>query len=183
MQVSNLNWKVLKKYLVKYITIKINNNIIFVKGPLGLIKKQFLNKRNKYYYSINYSHLIIRKSFLLPFLKDLNKLIIGVLFGWFLVLTIKGRGFNFRIKKIKNKTFLKFKIGYSHYVYYLINDNYWIKISKKKTKLFIFGLDFWKLMKLGYQIRNLRSKHIYKIQGISFLNEEIIVKPGKQQLL
>lgn len=38
-------------------------------------------------------------------------------------------------------------------------------------------------MKLGYQIRNLRSKHIYKIQGISFLNEEIIVKPGKQQLL
>jgi ribosomal protein L6P/L9E len=56
-----------------------------------------------------------------------------------------------------------------------------IKISKKKNKLFLFSLDFWLLTKVINQLRNLRSKHTYKIQGIYFFDEKIIVKPGKKK--
>ena len=178
------NWKILYKYLTnKKVTIKFCNKCIYIHGPLGFLLKKIIFNNNNNFYTFNNLYLIINNKLFSLFLKDLNKLIIGVIFGWYLVLNIAGRGFNFKIKKQKDSFFLKLKIGYSHYIYYQLPYDFWVKTSKKKTKLFIFNLNFWKLMKLGYQIRNLRSKHTYKIQGISFYNESIIIKPGKKQLL
>jgi ribosomal protein L6P/L9E len=125
--------------------------------------------------------MIISNKLLRVLFNILNKMVIGVLYGWYFCLNIVGRGFTFKIKKKNGINFLKLKIGYSHFLYYKLNPNIMLKISKKKNKLFLFCLDFWLLSKFVYQIRNLRSKHTYKLQGIHFFNEKIVVKPGKKK--
>jgi ribosomal protein L6P/L9E len=111
----------------------------------------------------------------------LFKLLAGVLNGWFFSFNIFGRGFSFRLKNKNNELFLKLKIGYSHFVYFKLNKEILVKISKKRNKLFLFSLNFWLLYNVAYKLRNLRSLHIYKIQGILFNNEKITLKPGKKK--
>lgn len=76
---------------------------------------------------------------------------------------------------------MRLKVGYSHIVYYKIPNNIFVKINKKRNRLFIFSLDFWLVSKVAFQLRNLRSKHVYKKQGITFFKEKIIIKPGKKK--
>lgn len=176
-------------------------NNLTIEGPLGILQKNFIknliwvnwNLQPNFGFSFNIlwnsligvahlqSSFILKKTTINVFIKDIEKLIIGVLYGWFISFNIYGRGFSFRLIKRYNKSFLKLKIGYSHFVYYQLSNMFWVKVSKKKNKLFIFCLDFWQLQKLANQIRALRSKHTYKIQGILYTNEVIKVKPGKQK--
>jgi len=175
------------------------NNLLVV-GPLGVIQKNLINNlfwinwnckkslglsfqilwNSLNLKNINYS-FIISKKYVNIFLKDFEKLIIGVLYGWYISFNIFGRGFSFRLIKRNCRNYLKLKIGYSHFVYYELPSMVWIKISKKKNKLFVFCLDFWILQRIAIQIRALRSKHVYKVQGITYLGEVIKVKPGKQK--
>jgi ribosomal protein L6P/L9E len=173
--------KIIQKF--KKLGININyffdNNLLYVKGPLGIICYK-LNL--KYFYLIKNNNLfLINKNILATFFKDFEKLIIGVTYGWFFNLNIIGRGFNFKLETKNNNNYLRIKIGYSHFIYYKLTSSLWIKMSKKKNKLFVFGLNFWEINKIANQLRALRSAHTYKIQGISFFNESIIVKPGKQK--
>lgn len=178
---------VLNKYL-KYgenLNIKFLNYYIRAEGPLGVIEKRFLFKYNKIYFvwnNKNFKNLIIVSNKFLKFLLfEITRLLAGVYHGWYIGFNITGRGFTFRIKKYNNNYYLKIKIGYSHFIYYLTKKNLWINISKKKNKLFLYSLDFWYISKIANQIRNLRSKHTYKLQGISFFDEHIVVKQGKQK--
>ena len=173
-----------KNTLIKFINYKIK-----VIGPLGILEKIFINKNNKSLYylfiinnSVNYkNNIIISNNLIRSFFNIIEKLLIGVNYGWYFGFNITGRGFTFKLRKKNNNFFIKIKIGYSHFIFYKINKNIMIKISKKKNKLFFFSLDFWLLSKMVNQLRNLRSKHTYKIQGIHFFDEKIIVKPGKKK--
>lgn len=184
---NNLILKKFQKYS-KNTIIKFTNYKIKVIGPLGILEKILINKKNHSLYYLIYmsninslNNLVISNRNLKIFFDILNKLIIGVNYGWYFGFNITGRGFTFKLKKKDNLFFLKIKIGYSHFIYYKINENIMLKVSKKKNKLFFFSLDFWLITKMAYQIRNLRSKHTYKIQGIHFFDEKIIVKPGKKK--
>ena len=184
---QNLIFNKFQKYN-KNTFIKFINYKIQVIGPLGILEKLIIkNNNNKIYYLLllinkkYQNNLIISEKLLKSLFDILNKLIIGVNYGWYFLFNITGRGFTFKLKKKNNLFFLKLKIGYSHYIYYNINKKIMIKISKKKNKLFFFSLHYWLLTKMVYQLRNLRSKHIYKIQGIQFFDEKIVVKPGKKK--
>ncbi len=182
---------------IKYntnISIKILFSHIKIIGVLGVLEHQFNyfmcnvnSKINKFYYinpifSTFYKNcFIISHMYFNIFFSDLFKLILGTNYGWFFSFNITGRGFSFRLKKRFNQIFLKIKVGYSHFVYFPINYQLLVKIAKKRNKLIIFSLNFWLISTIVWQLRHLRSKHTYKIQGISFLNEKIIVKPGKKK--
>lgn len=187
---------VIKRYkdivlLLKWIFL-LNNEKIIIKslfnkvkliGVLGSLEKN-ISLSSKILY-LNYSFVdnifIISKCFLKTFLNFILKMFIGVVFGWFFFFNIFGRGFSFRLKKRFNSLFLRLKVGYSHIVYYKIPNNIFVKINKKRNRLFIFSLDFWLVSKVAFQLRNLRSKHVYKKQGITFFKEKIIIKPGKKK--
>lgn len=154
-----------------------HNKLIF-KGPLGYLEKSYSIKNLKL---IKNDILLIKNKFYLTFLKELEKLIVGVSYGWYFDLAIFGRGFTFRIYNSNDKKYLKIKIGYSHFVFYELPKTIYAMISKKKNRLIIFGLDFWELSKVALQIRNIRSAHTYKIQGIKYIDEDIKIKPGKQK--
>lgn len=174
-----------RKYQEMNVDIKILYSKIKVVGPLGVVERNF--EKNKYCFLLLSSGILKQNSFLLSnkfynlFFNDFFKMLVGVTTGWYFCFNIFGRGFSFRLKKKNTNLYLKLKVGYSHFVYYKLDKQIFVKISKKRNKLFIFGLNFWLVYKIAHQLRNLRSKHTYKIQGILFLNEKIIVKPGKKK--
>jgi len=100
----------------KYGNININfeNNKIILKGPLGFIEKEYKLKNLKI---LSSNIILIKKNFYFTFLKELEKLIIGISYGWYFDLAIFGRGFNFRLFSKNNKKYLKIKIGYSYFFY------------------------------------------------------------------
>lgn len=160
------------------VNIFFENNKVILKGPLGYLEKSYSLNNLKI---INNNILLIKKNFYLTFLKELEKLIVGVSYGWYFDLAIFGRGFTFRLFTQNDKKYLKIKIGYSHFVFYELPKTIYVIISKKKNRLILFGLNFWDLSKIALEIRNIRSKHTYKIQGIKFFDENIVIKPGKQK--
>lgn len=160
------------------VNIFFENNKVILKGPLGYLEKSYSLKNLKI---INNNILLIKKNFYLTSLKELEKLIVGVSYGWYFDLAIFGRGFTFRLFTQNDKKYLKIKIGYSHFVFYELPKTIYVIISKKKNRLILFGLNFWDLSKIALEIRNIRSKHTYKIQGIKFFDENIVIKPGKQK--
>lgn len=190
--------KKLYKYFGKQINIKLKFNLkdknyfnLIFTGVLGQVERKYPVKNyyflknsniNKNNINLNILSLIINKNNYKSFIKDFEKLLLGVTIGWGTSLNIIGRGFNFKIeKKLNDKNFLRIKIGYSHFIFYEIPSNIYIQLSKKKTKLIIYGLDYWLVWKVARQLRALRSLHTYKLQGILFHNENIVLKPGKQK--
>ena len=160
------------------VQISYEHNKLIFKGPLGYLEKVYSINNLKF---IKNNILLIKNKFYLTFLKELEKLIVGVSYGWYFDLAIFGRGFTFRLFTQNDKKYLKIKIGYSHFVFYELPKTIYVIISKKKNRLILFGLNFWDLSKIALEIRNIRSKHTYKIQGIKFFDENIVIKPGKQK--
>lgn len=162
--------------------IKINldslRNCIIFEGPLGKLEKIF-NLDNLRL--IDNKNILINKIYLKTFLSEIDKLFIGITYGWYFILYIFGRGFNFRVIKYNKLNYLRIKIGYSHFIYYLLPHNLYLKINKKKNKLIFFGLNYIEVSKLVYELRFIRSSHTYKIQGIKFMEEECQIKSGKQR--
>lgn len=164
--------KKLKLYKIKFID---KTKIIKVYGPLGSLEKDisFLNNLNNFYF--------INKNYLKSFLSILNKMIIGVTYGWFFILEIFGRGLSFNLFFKDNINYLKIKLGYSHFVIFKISKSIFIKRTKKPQKLLLYSLNYWDLSKLVFQIRNFKKDNSYKIQGIKFFNEETKLKAGKEK--
>lgn len=187
-QNSNINILFQKKHN-NNINLKLLFNKIRIIGPLGILEKNIKYGLNKYKIMFisfnvakyNFNNFLIASQFKNIFFHDLFKLLAGVLNGWFFSFNIFGRGFSFRLKNNNTDLFLKLKIGYSHFVYFKLNKEILVKISKKRNKLFLFSLNFWLLYNVAYKLRNLRSLHTYKIQGILFSNEKIKLKPGKKK--
>lgn len=175
-----MKYKILKK-LNKYGKVNINfeNLKLIIKGPLGMLERDYSTNNN--IKILNNNTLLIKKKFYNTFLKELEKLVVGVSYGWYFDLLIFGRGFNFRLIKKDNKNYLRIKIGYSHFVYYELPKSIYVVTSRKKNRIILFSLNFWEVSKVALQVRSIRSKHTYKIQGIKFNEENLIIKPGKQK--
>jgi hypothetical protein len=60
------------------VNIFFENNKVILKGPLGYLEKSYSLKNLKI---INNNILLIKKNFYLTFLKELEKLIVGVSYG------------------------------------------------------------------------------------------------------
>jgi ribosomal protein L6P/L9E len=94
-------------------------------------------------------------------------------------LKLNGIGFKFfELKKTPNLTFLKLKIGYSHFVYYKIPKD--IKVFFLKANYIILISNFEQLLSSTVtNIRKFKLKEPYKGKGIFYENESIKLKQTK----
>ena len=112
---------------------------------------------------------------------NVNKIKISFLDSLFntnIKLKIVGIGYKvFLNDKIKN--LLKFKLGYSHFVFYKVPNDIKINTSKSTT-IYLSGNCFNNVNKTAAQIRGYKKPDPYKGKGILYFNEKIKLKPGKK---
>lgn len=94
-------------------------------------------------------------------------------------LILTGVGYKaFLVELINNQ--LNLQLGYSHPIYFRIPERMNIVIIKS-TKLILFGdYDYSKLRQISASIRECKTPEPYKGKGISYDNENIILKRGKK---
>ena len=164
----------------KDINIKIGENWIKIKGPLGEIVKK--KSRNiKIFFDKESSKLYIfndKKNNINFYLLLINKLIWGLYKGFTCKLVLIGVGYKVSIESNK----LVFRLGYSHDVIYTIPEDIKINLvpKQKNITLLIFGNNHQKVKQVASEIRKLREPYSYKGKGIRFFDEVIIQKQGKK---
>lgn len=163
----------------KKINIEITENWIKIEGPLGIKKKKkskninlFFDKNTRKLWLLNEN--LKEKHF---YLAMLNKLILGVLKGFYVKLNIIGVGY----KAFLEKNSLVLKLGFSHNIYYEIPKDVAIKILNQKIlTLLISGNDYQRIHQIAAEIRTLRPVEPYKGKGIKYFEEIVKKKEGKK---
>lgn len=163
----------------KKIKITLTEDWIIIEGPLG-IKKKKKSKKIELFFDENTNKLWLLNENLKEkhfYLAILNKLILGVLKGFYFKLNIIGVGYK---AFVEGKT-LTLKLGFSHNVLYNIPENINVKIlNQKLLTLMISGNDFQQVTQVAAQIRALKPAEPYKGKGIKYFNEIIKKKEGKK---
>ena len=93
---------------------------------------------------------------------------------------LKLKGIGMKISFTKNSNFLRFKLGFSHDIFFRIPKNE-IKISIKKDVLFLESVDKALVGNYAQGIKNLCLPDIYKGKGFLFSNEKILLKEIKKK--
>lgn len=179
----------LGKAYIKYpndISIKINKShalfqVIWIKGPLGVLKKKFSKKIdikfNKGFIHINNGQFDKNLNAIWGSYKVLIKnMIKGVRSGFCIKLELRGLGYK---ATLQNST-LVLSLGYSHNIIYKVPKNLKVDLTKSKI-ITIWGLDLEEVTKAAFQIRSFKKPDVYKGKGICFLNEVVKTKEGKKQ--
>lgn len=163
----------------KKIKITLTEDWIIIEGPLG-IKKKKKSKKIELFFDENTNKLWLLNENLKEkhfYLAILNKLILGVLKGFYFKLNIIGVGYK---AFVEGKT-LTLKLGFSHNIIYNIPENIAIKIlNQKLLTLMVSGNDFQQVTQVAAQIRALKPAEPYKGKGIKYFNEIIKKKEGKK---
>jgi len=163
----------------KDIEIKISDNWIELKGPLGLIKKKKSNLIKLFFEESTRKLWLTSNNIYLNnfYTSMLNKLIWGIWKGYSIKLNIIGVGYKVFLEKDK----LIFKIGFSHNITYDIPKDIKIKISSQKALvIIIFGSNLQKITQVAAEIKALKPVEPYKGKGIRYFNENIKIKEGKK---
>jgi large subunit ribosomal protein L6 len=163
------------------VTIERKNNFLLFSGPLGKSKLNIskLDKNGFAALSIKEKTLVITSS-VEPFFKTLETLlknrIIGVCQGFLTYLRIVGVGYRATIKQ----TTLTLKVGYSHDVKYKLPESVRVFLLQP-TLVCLFGLEKNQITQIAAKIREIRPPSPYKGKGIRLLQENVIIKQGKQK--
>lgn len=139
----------------------------------------FILKKQKFLLTNIYLNKYIKKKIFICF-DSFKTLFKRILKSTFLVkLKLKGIGFKFfKIIEITYTTFLKLKIGYSHFVFYKIPNN--IKIYFLKSTYIILSSNSHRLLTdTVNNIRKFKLKEPYKGKGIFYEDEVIKLKQTK----
>jgi large subunit ribosomal protein L6 len=78
-----------------------------------------------------------------------------------------------------NKKVILFKLGFSHFLYFNLPEEFRTKILKF-TKMFICGNSYQRVTQLAAIIRSYKEPDPYKGKGILYFSERIILKEGKR---
>lgn len=84
----------------------------------------------------------------------------------------------FDVENFENKLLL-FKLGYSHSIFFKINEETKI-FCLKRTKLFIWGNSYQNITKTAALIRECKKPEPYKGKGILYETEKVQLKEGKK---
>lgn len=156
------------------------SNFMKISGALG---SKFFRLKFFYYFpffSNNNSVLF----FLSPYKKYVSTLrsslstsFFGVNSGYFRYLELKGIGFKVLYSQPKHCLF--FFLGYNHVTSFYLPISVQVKVRKQFVLLFSY--DNSVLSQVCSQIKLLRSPDPYRGKGITFKDEIINFKPGKQR--
>jgi large subunit ribosomal protein L6 len=158
----------------KDINIKIDNKLkeLSLKGFLGAITlplhgTDLVLFSSKIFFKSLSSYRILHNK-LISYVDGLNQ-------GYFVELNLVGLGFRF----IKIGNYLLIKLGYSHYIKFIIPKN--IHVFGFKRRLIIFGIDKEEVSRIANILRSFRKPDAYKGKGIQLNNENLKFKVGKQK--
>jgi len=142
-----------KTYLLPKKNIVIFTNIPLIYTPANIIKKKF-----KTYITS------IKNSLRTKLTKKILKLV--------------GLGYRAYILTKKIGLFLHLQLGYSHSLYFKIPKNLKI-ICLKPTIILFLGECYQLVNKITTLIRSYKTPEPYKGKGILYIDEKVILKPGK----
>ena len=166
--------------LDRNITIRIENQNVFVKGPKGDLKytlpEQIKIKQNNQELVIQIDDNNKKVKQLYGLSRTLiNNMIVGVSKGFNQVLEIHGVGYRAQLDNKKN---LILNVGYSHPVQVLTPQDINIQVENNNT-ITVHGIDKSQVGQVASQIRAIRPPEPYKGKGIRYQNEIIKKKVGK----
>lgn len=180
------------KRIEKYINLTINilseQNILKIKGPLGIIKFGFSNKEMKFIN--NNADFILKSSKKNIFFKNLRESIRGVLVPWIQHFEITGYQYNMDFSYLQDKFGLS--LGFTYWVIInLTKDNVLYlnltkgKKFKKRTisrKFTLTGINYEDFKELRNYLNTVRSLLPYKLKGLTFpeSKKNIKLKIGKK---
>ncbi|WP_185864848.1 50S ribosomal protein L6 [Blattabacterium cuenoti] len=167
------------------INLEKNNNIIVIKGKLGVIKEEIDEKLNliikdNYLYISRKNNDKISKSIHGLYRVLINNMIIGVTLGFIKELELVGVGY--RAEYFLSNRILNMNLGFSHDIMIQVPQEIELNIKSKKGKNTILILKSYNKQLLGIfsaKIRSFRVPEPYKGKGIRYLGEEIRRKAGK----
>jgi len=180
----------LKNYSIKIpknVNLSLNNNVLIIKGPLGI--KKILIQTNIYLNDTK-THIIVTSNLLEKLSSNKNNknfqdvtfsfikfLIYGVRFGFKKQLVIEGVGYKASLNN--SHSVLNLKLGYSHLITVKIPLN--IKVLCPKPSLIVIsGICKQDVNNFAARIRKLRLPEPYKGKGIKYFDEIVIKKEGKR---
>lgn len=164
----------------KNIDLNIYKNYIVIKGLKGQVIKKNTYKV-KYFFDKNLSKLYLYGNSyknLSLCLNMISQFIYGCNFLYFSKISLKGIGYKIFLE---DNNLLRLKLGYSNEVYYQINKQIIINISKKDTNSLILSCYNKQLLnEVLNEIYSLKKPDAYKGKGFLIKNKKIILKQGKR---
>lgn len=112
-------------------------------------------------------------------IKQLKLFLKGLLQGFFLEFRIVGLGFKVKKGAYSLLKFVKFDIGFSHFIKMSLPSL--IKFGRTKKRFMLFSNDHTTLKIILKNIQNLRKHNPYKTRGLKLTGLKTRVKPGKKQ--
>lgn len=161
------------------VEVKINNNVVSVKGPKGSITRTF---HNDVIIKLEGNQLIVER----PSDNKLHRalhgttrsllsnMVEGVTNGFQKTLELVGVGY--RVAKAGDKITLS--VGYSHPVEFVPEEGIELEVPAQ-TKIIVKGIDKERVGAVAANIRSIREPEPYKGKGIRYENERIRRKVGK----
>jgi large subunit ribosomal protein L6 len=163
----------------KGVEVKINNDIVTIKGPLGQLSQKIPSdiqvKIENNLIKVERKNDLKQTKALHGLIRSLLKNhIIGVTTGWTKKLQLVGVGFR---ANLKGNT-LVLSLGFSHDVNFDLPSDVKAKVDQQ-VKIELTGIDKQKVGQVAAVIRGLKPPEPYKGKGIRYEDEEIIRKAGK----
>jgi len=154
----------------------INLNLFFIK----ILNKLVIFKMpSKYFYKSNVnaiSFLFTDKNLFMLFYNKFFLFYNKFFFLYFIRLRLKGLGF--RIRQF-SKSVYRFFFTLTNYYYFFVPKNVILKV--KSRKLFFISLDLYVLRTLIVHLLLLKKLTVYRIRGLLFPRQLIVLKPGKKR--
>ena len=162
------------------VTVNIENNKIFIKGPQGemsfnvpselsLVRKEnnlFIERKNNEK-KVRSIHGLYRQL--------IGNAVLGVEKPWEKKLEVVGTGYTVKLQGED----LVFKIGYSHLVTFKKQPGIKYQVEGN-NKVTVLGHDKQMVGQVAYQIKMIKKPDVYKGKGIRYLGEKLRIKPGKK---
>lgn len=183
-------------FVSKCCVIKVYNEIGVIyckKKQLLLIKTQsnflllhlnfriFLLKHKNFILVTNkFTNKVLNLSKILQgvYINIIKQSLINVRYVIYKQLYLVGVGYKVFSLNYGNQKFLKFKLGYSHSLYYKIPKYLSIKI-RKSVKIFIIGLNLFKILQCVSRIKLYKTPEPYKGKGVLVINKVKKLKETK----
>ncbi len=162
------------------VDVKLQDNLIVVKGPKGELKWNFPDGMKVIRQDKN---IIVERPSDTKQFRSLHgttrsliaNMVTGVGNGYQKALEISGVGYRANVQGRK----ITFSLGYSHHVEYTLPEGVSAEVDKKQTSLTLQGIDKQLIGQVAANIRAMRPPNVYKGKGIRYAGERIKLKVGK----
>jgi large subunit ribosomal protein L6 len=162
------------------VDVKLQGNLITVKGPKGELKWDFRNEMNV---SLKDNVITVERASDSKLDRSLHgttrsiiaNMLIGASVGYKRDLEISGVGYRAQVQGQK----ISLTLGFSHGVEFNLPDGITAEVDKKQTSLTLHGIDKHLIGQVAANIRMLRKPNVYKGKGIKYAEERLKLKVGK----